>query len=75
MDGMNCPYCHKEIPQERVNFLVETERPITCVECSREEGVIGFQVYPHKTGSECVVIRPDDEEALRLADRADKRAR
>lgn len=72
----NCKFCAKEIPAARVDFLLKTGRqPVSCVEHSTERAVVGFPVFPHKTGSQVVVIKGDDEEGLRLAERAHQRSR
>lgn len=70
---MLCQFCQKEVPEARAEFLQETNRAPTCIEHSTEGAVVGFQVYPHKTGSICVVVKPEDEEAVRMAQNAHRR--
>jgi hypothetical protein len=70
---MLCQICNQEIPKARAEFLQETDRPPTCVKHSTEGAVVGYSVYPHKTGSTCVVVKPEDEEALRRAQNAHRR--
>lgn len=67
-----CKECGKEIPQERLDVLPDTE---TCVEHSDVEDYVGFMVFGHKTGAQFVAINPKDKESLRLARRADERKR
>src|SRR3954471_23914926 len=69
-----CDGCGCTIPQERLELLPET---MTCVKCSKEEKLIGFQIsnYPKGTASEIVLVDPKDTEKLRLAQRANARRR
>ena len=70
---MNCKDCGTEIPKERIELGYSDY----CVKCSdnHNAGVVGFMDFAHKTGGEIVIVKRDDAEALRLADRANKRAR
>ena len=69
-----CYYCSDEIPVEREEFLVSTNRKITCVECSSEVKAMGFMDFNHKTAQQLVIL-PDDPEIKRIAKRAFCRAR
>lgn len=65
--------CGKPIvPYSRVKEGLQT-----CIGCAEKRGVkkIGFMVFPHKTGSSLMTIDPGNEEAMRLAKRAHRRAR
>lgn len=78
---MTCCKCQRPIPVERIDAFAEMGRLVsTCVDCSDEEPVATFMVFGHKTGGSVVVIpnRPDgtrDPEAVRQAQRANRRAR
>lgn len=67
-----CESCGYEIPTERLEVLPSTR---TCVSCSKEPKKVGFMVFDHKTGGTPVFINPNDQEALRQAKRANRRAR
>lgn len=74
-----CKKCEKVIPQERLEILPETT---LCVECSKtlNKKRVGFMVFGGggnhgKTGGSIVMIDVNDKEALRRAERANRRAR
>lgn len=69
-----CYYCSDEIPAEREEFLVSTNRKITCIECSSETKLTGFMDFNHKTAPQLVIL-PEDPEIKRIAKRAFCRAR
>lgn len=71
---MSCTICSKEIPIERYEFLVETGRNITCIECSSEPKKTGLMDFNHKTAPQLVIL-PDDPEIKRIARRAFCRSR
>jgi hypothetical protein len=65
--------CGVVIPKLREEFGYDT-----CVDCSDVRAYVGFNVFPHKTGSDVQLIdpnRPGSAEALRQAKRADRRER
>lgn len=70
----NCKKCNSEIPEERLEFLLENNKMITCVKCTNETRVTGFMDYGHKTAPQ-LVLMPNDPEILRIAKRAFRRAR
>jgi hypothetical protein len=70
----HCIVCNIEIPAERHEFLFETGRKITCLNCSAESKLEGFMDYNHKTAPQLVVL-PQDPEIKRIAKRAFQRAR
>ncbi len=67
-----CSKCDCVIPEERLEILPHTT---TCVKCSKEKRKLVFHVYDHKTAPSLVVIDGNDREAIRLAKRANRRAR
>lgn len=67
-----CIKCKVQIPKERLEILPDTN---TCVKCSSVKKVRGYQIFAHKTGGQCVTISPEDDESIRLAERAHRRAR
>jgi RNA polymerase-binding transcription factor DksA len=69
-----CKDCKQPIPVERLEALPETDY---CIECADNhvEKKVGFMVYDGKTAPDIVFIDPQDEEKLRLAQRADRRER
>ena len=70
----HCDSCGIEISEERLEVLPHT---MTCTKCSREGKMIGFSVsfFAKGTASELALVRPEDKEAVRLAERANKRNR
>lgn len=71
---MYCVICSNEVPFERCEFLLETNRKVTCINCSSESKLEGFMDYGHKTAPQLVVL-PNDPEVKRIAKRAFVRAR
>jgi len=69
---MRCVVCGTEIPQERLEALPNTQY---CVECSQEKRHRVFPMYSHKTAPELVIISANDTEAIRRAERANRRSR
>jgi DNA-directed RNA polymerase subunit RPC12/RpoP len=70
----NCCSCGEEVDFERADFLISTNRKITCLDCSSEVKVTGFMDYNHKTAPQLVIL-PEDPEIKRIAKRAFCRAR
>lgn len=66
--------CGSEICPERLEFLQQRGRPLTCVKCSGEQPAVCLVEYGHKTASTVVIVGTDPEQ-VRLARRAYKRAR
>ena len=67
-----CEICNEPIHQERLEVFPDTTR---CPTHSNAVPVKGFMVYPHKTGGEVVLIPTSNKEAIRQAQRANRRAR
>lgn len=67
-----CSKCKKQIPWERIQTLPETK---TCVKCSEAHAPRAFMVYDHKTAPRLILIDPQNKEAIRQAERANRRAR
>lgn len=67
-----CRKCGDEICAERIEALPNAKE---CAACSSTLKKIGFMVVPHKTGSYVAIIEPTDSESVRLARRANRRAR
>lgn len=67
-----CDSCGCAIPPARLEVLPNTT---TCVKCSRAVTFVGFMDWAHKTAPELVVVRGDDRENLRRAQRINVRAR
>jgi hypothetical protein len=72
---MNCRYCHSDIPEGRLEFLIEYNKIITCVSCSNEQRAVGFMNYSHKTAPDIVLCPANAKETLRILHRANRRAR
>ena len=75
-----CKHCGGEIPQERVEFLEQSNRDLTCVKHSKEQAAKSYLVFDNKTAGSIMIVpnRSDgshDIEAIRQAERADKRDR
>lgn len=71
----NCYFCEEEVDEDRAEFLIETKRKVTCMDCSTEQKNVGFMVYSHKTAPEMVRCSFDEKETLRIMNRANRRAR
>ena len=69
-----CYFCEEEVNEDRAEFLIETKRKVTCMNCSTEQRVTGFMSYNHKTAPQLVIL-PEDPEIKRIAKRAFCRAR
>jgi hypothetical protein len=72
---MNCIYCYKTIPDERLEFLVETNRTLVCINCSKETRAVGFMDWNHKTAPSLVMVPANAKETIRILDRANRRSR
>lgn len=66
--------CGKTIDQERIDFLIEFNKPMICTACSNEQKRVGLMDFAHKTAPELILL-PNDEEQKRLAFRIFKRSR
>jgi hypothetical protein len=72
---MVCNYCKGSIPEGRVEFLTEYNRPMVCIECSSEERRVGYMDWNHKTAPSLVMVAANAKETIRILDRANRRAR
>jgi hypothetical protein len=72
---MICNYCKSIIPEGRVEFLIEYNRPMVCKECSTEQRAVGFMDWGHKTAPSLVMVPANATETIRKLDRANRRAR
>jgi hypothetical protein len=72
---MNCIYCNALIPDGRLEFLMETNRSLVCIECSSENRAIGFMDWGHKTAPSLVMVPSNATETIRKLNRANRRAR
>lgn len=72
---MNCVYCNDCLHPERVEFLRETGRTLTCLSCSSEKRAVGFMDWNHKTAPNLVVVPFNAKETIRILDRANRRGR
>jgi hypothetical protein len=73
MEKKKCKYCEKPIPKARLEAIPETDMCVKCAETHGPKAKVGFMVYDGKTGSTLCTVDPDDEEALRRANRAHQR--
>lgn len=62
----NCSVCGCEIPIERLEALPHATE---CVEHSKEEKLVGYNDFYHKTAPELCVVNPKNKEDLRRAKR------
>jgi len=69
---MRCLCCGETISPERLEALPNTK---TCANCSSVVRVVGFMSWEHKTAPSLVVLDGSNKEVLRLARRANRRAR
>lgn len=69
-----CILCHAPVPEGRVEFLVDSGRPMICLGCSTESPRLALMDYSHKTAPSLVVIGGNKEQ-VRMAKRAFRRAR
>lgn len=77
---LRCIHCDEAISAERqIHFLsCRGSLPEECEKCSTEVRNSAFQVFPHKTGGDAVVINANGaggSERLRQAIRANDRSR
>jgi uncharacterized protein YaiE (UPF0345 family) len=72
---MNCRYCHSDIPEGRLEFLIEYNKIITCVSCSNEQRAVGYMDWGHKTAPSLVMVPANATETIRKLNRANRRAR
>ena len=72
---MDCIYCGSEIPEGRLEFLMDTGRSLVCIECSSETRAVGFMDWGHKTAPSLVMVPANATETIRILDRANRRAR
>lgn len=63
------------IPEGRLEFLIEYNRPMVCIECSTEQKAVGFMDWGHKTAPSLVMVPANAKETIRKLDRANRRAR
>lgn len=70
----NCDVCGIPIDPERLEALPDT---MTCKAHSSEQKVVGFAFsqFSKGTASEIALVRPENTEAMRQAQRANKRSR
>lgn len=68
-----CIICDQPIELDRI--LAFNGDIDTCKEHAAKINIVGIQVFPHKTGSECNVLINPNKEQLRQAIRANRRAR
>jgi hypothetical protein len=72
---MICRYCQGMIDQDRLEFLIDSNRPFVCKECSTEQRAVGFMDWGHKTAPSLVMVPANAKETIRKLDRANRRAR
>ena len=72
---MLCNYCKSVIDEDRLEFLVEYNRPMVCKDCSVEQRAVGFMDWGHKTAPSLVMVPANATETIRKLDRANRRAR
>jgi hypothetical protein len=72
---MTCNYCKNDIDKDRLDFLIEYNRPIVCKDCSVEKRAIGYMDWGHKTAPSLVMVPANATETIRKLDRANRRAR
>ena len=72
---MICRYCQGMIDQDRLEFLIDSNRPLVCKECSTEQRAVGFMDWGHKTAPSLVMVPANATETIRKLDRANRRAR
>jgi len=72
---MLCVHCDSVVDEDRLEFLIENNKEVTCCNCTKEIKVVGFMDFNHKTAPQLVLIPPNEPEVLRIAIRAHRRAR
>lgn len=70
----DCTFCGAPIDADRLEYLTETGRPLTCKACSTEGHAVVLMEYGHKTAGTIVRVGTNPEQ-VRLASRAYRRAR
>lgn len=70
--AQRCEVCDIVIPAERMEALPNATR---CVKHSDTARNKAFMVFGHKTGGEVTVVNGNNREAIRQAERANRRAR
>lgn len=71
---MNCKDCDETISKERLKYLPNTEYCVSCAD-KHTQDFAGFMVFEHKTAPTLVRIPKKNSEAIRQAERANRRAR
>lgn len=56
---MKCKICNKDIPEKRIDILKKMGKKLTCINCSTEEKVVGFQVNTTKENRTIQVVSKD----------------
>lgn len=69
-ETVDCACCGQPMPAERLELGFAK-----CIECQNEQPYLGFQVFPHKTCGDPILIKGSNKEAIRQADRANRRSR
>ena len=72
---MICVYCQSMIDNDRLEFLIDSNRPLVCKECSTEQRAVGYMDWGHKTAPSLVMVPANAKETIRKLDRANRRAR
>jgi hypothetical protein len=72
---MLCNYCKNDIDEDRLEFLIQYNRPTVCKDCSVEQRAVGFMDWGHKTAPSLVMVPANATETIRKLDRANRRAR
>jgi hypothetical protein len=72
---MLCNYCKSSIDEDRLEFLLDYNRPMVCKDCSVEQRAVGFMDWGHKTAPSLVMVPANATETIRKLDRANRRAR
>lgn len=70
MDTVECSLCSKPMPIERLECGFKL-----CIKCQNEQPYQGFQVFPHKTAGSPILIKSNNKESIRQAERANRRSR
>lgn len=71
---MICVKCNTIIPPDREEFILLTNKPSFCIQCSTEQAICGLMDYGHKTAPQLVIL-PNNKAIQRIAKRAFRRAR
>lgn len=66
---MHCIHCDKEVHPKRVDILIKNNLPITCLEHSQTEKVVGFQVNHDKACRQIEVMDSTQYKRLRSLER------